>query len=219
MATEELYLLDGFLMIIDGSDLDAPQQVDGLHWLPSGYGLIKFEATTVEREWIVERTGRRRIVDRDICCAYVDEKTGTKCDWKTTDSARQTSDQEGEYDNPAAPGKEYSPPFTVVQDPDFKQIFLSLATHDRSVARCNSLPVLAIIGHWMKFEYRQQNSRNLTAVKIWLPRSILALDLVPKLLSIAGANADNSESMFSNLHRRLPARIGLRRKRDSETEG
>ena len=45
-----------------------------------------FEVTTVEREWIVKGTGKRRIVDRDICCAYVDEKTGTKCDWKTTDS-------------------------------------------------------------------------------------------------------------------------------------
>ena len=68
-----------------------------------------FEVTTVEHEWIVKRTGKRRIVDRDICCAYVDEKTGTKCDWKTTDSVRQTADQEGEYNNPAAPGKEYSP--------------------------------------------------------------------------------------------------------------
>ncbi|KAN0072068.1 hypothetical protein V8E54_009797 [Elaphomyces granulatus] len=57
----------------------------------------------VEREWIVKRTGKRRIVDRDICCAYVDEKTGTKCDWKTTDLVTK------EYDNPAAPGKEYSP--------------------------------------------------------------------------------------------------------------
>jgi hypothetical protein len=45
-----------------------------------------FEVTMVEREWIVKRTGKRRIVDRDICCAYVDEKTGTKCNWKTTDS-------------------------------------------------------------------------------------------------------------------------------------
>ncbi|KAN0067893.1 hypothetical protein V8E54_014140 [Elaphomyces granulatus] len=90
--------------------------------------------------------------------------------------------------------------------------------HDRSVARCNSLPILAIIGHWltMEFEYRQQNSRDLTAVKTWLPQSILELDLVPKLLSIAGANAGNSEIMFSNLHRRLPARIGLRRKRETE---
>ncbi|KAN0069461.1 hypothetical protein V8E54_012476 [Elaphomyces granulatus] len=68
----------------------------------------------------------------------------------------------------------------------------------------------------MEFEYRQQNSRGLTAVKIWLPRSILELDLVPKLLSIAGANAGNSETMFSNLHRRLPARIGLWRKRETE---
>ncbi|KAN0076181.1 hypothetical protein V8E54_006323 [Elaphomyces granulatus] len=69
----------------------------------------------------------------------------------------------------------------------------------------------------MEFEYRQQNSRDLTAVKIWLPRSILELDLVPKLLSIAGANAGNSETMFSNLHRGLPAlRIGLRRKRETE---
>jgi len=98
-----------------------------------------FEVTTVEREWIVKRTGKRRIVDRDICCVYVDEKTGTKCDWKTTDSARQTADQEGEYDKLlttqqrleknilrwVVPSKQ---PFTVVQDPDFKQIFLSLAT-------------------------------------------------------------------------------------------
>ncbi|KAN0072424.1 hypothetical protein V8E54_009353 [Elaphomyces granulatus] len=68
----------------------------------------------------------------------------------------------------------------------------------------------------MKFEYRQQNSRDLTAVEIWLPPSILELDLVPKLLSIAGANTGNSETMFSNLHRRLPARIGLRRKRETE---
>ena len=95
----------------------------------------------VEREWIVKRTGKRRIVDRDICCVYVDEKTGTKCDWKTTDSARQTADQEGEYDKLlttqqrleknilrwVVPSKQ---PFTVVQDPDFKQIFLSLATDD-----------------------------------------------------------------------------------------
>ncbi|KAN0073287.1 hypothetical protein V8E54_008507 [Elaphomyces granulatus] len=111
MATEELYLLDGFLMIIDGSDEEAlpedrivangpmsPSQIQlKLPWhctLASRWPALAtewvwpyFEVTTVEREWIVKRTGKRRIVDRDICCAYVDEKTGTKCDWKTTDSA------------------------------------------------------------------------------------------------------------------------------------
>jgi hypothetical protein len=48
-----------------------------------------FEVTTIEREWIVKRTGKRRLFDKDICCAYVDEKTKTRCDWKTTDAARQ----------------------------------------------------------------------------------------------------------------------------------
>jgi len=80
--------------------------------------------------------------------------------------------------------------------------------------------ILAIIGLWLttEFENWQQviEFTDLTAVKIWLPRSILELDLVPKLLSITGANTDNSETMFSNLHRRLPARIGLRRKRETE---
>ncbi|KAN0086958.1 hypothetical protein V8E54_000646 [Elaphomyces granulatus] len=131
MATEELYLLDGFLMVIDGSDEEAalPEdrivasgpQVDGLHWLPSGYGLILRSQRS---------TGKRRIVDRDICCAYVDEKTGTKCDWKTTDSVTKenmTTQQRLEKNilRWVVTSKQ---PFTVVQDPDFKQIFLSLAT-------------------------------------------------------------------------------------------
>ena len=89
-----------------------------------------FVVTTVEREWIVKRTGKRRIVDRDICCAYVDEKTGIKCDWKTTDSVTKenmTTQQRLEKNilRWVVTSKQ---PFTVVQDPDFKQIFLSLAT-------------------------------------------------------------------------------------------
>ncbi|KAN0087231.1 hypothetical protein V8E54_000919, partial [Elaphomyces granulatus] len=89
-----------------------------------------FEVTTVEHEWIVKRTGKRRIVDRDICCAYVDEKTGTKCDWKTTDSVTKenmTTQQRLEKNilRWVVTSKQ---PFTVVQDPDFKHIFLSLAT-------------------------------------------------------------------------------------------
>ncbi|KAN0068330.1 hypothetical protein V8E54_000299 [Elaphomyces granulatus] len=109
-------------------------------------------------------------------------------------------------------------PFTVVQDPDFKQIFLSLATHDRSVARCNSLPILAIIGHWlMEFEYRQQQ-QVIEFTELQGPHSSenLAATVDPGIgpcSPIAGANAGNSETVFSNLHRRLPARIGLRRKR------
>lgn len=83
--------------------------------------------------------------------------------------------------------------------------------------------ILAIIGLWLttEFENWQQviefiELQGPHSGEIWLPRSILELDLVPKLLSIAGANAGNSETMFSNLHRRLPARIGLRRKRETE---
>ncbi|KAN0067134.1 hypothetical protein V8E54_014781 [Elaphomyces granulatus] len=113
-------------------------------------------------------------------------------------------------------------PFTVVQDPDFKQIFLSLATHDRSVARCNSLPILAIIfGHWlMEFEYRQQQ-QVIEFTELQGPHSSenLAATVDPGIgpcSPIAGANAGNSETMFSNLHHRLPARIGLRRKRETE---
>jgi len=30
----------------------------------------------VEREWVVKRTGERRLMNRDIRCVYVDEKTG-----------------------------------------------------------------------------------------------------------------------------------------------
>jgi hypothetical protein len=50
-----------------------------------------FEVTTVEREWIVNKTGKRRLTDRDIRCVYVDEITGIRCNWKTADSARQTA--------------------------------------------------------------------------------------------------------------------------------
>jgi hypothetical protein len=199
-----------------------------------------FEATTVEREWIVKRTGKRRIVDRDICCAYVDEKTGTKCDWKTTDSVRQTATsnmknhlakhgilppskivglsqpsqqkpsiialltKKEDMTNQQRLEKNVlrwvvtsKQPFTVVQEPDFKQIFLDisgvsppfstrytlrlaiddefkkqrlrlkddLSTTCSTIAlsldawtSSNSLPILAIIGHWLttEFEYRQQ---------------------------------------------------------------
>jgi hypothetical protein len=76
----------------------------------------------------VKRTGKRRIVDRDICCAYVDEKTGTKCDWKTTDSVTKKENmttQQRLEKNILRWVVTSKQPF---QDPDFKQIFLSLAT-------------------------------------------------------------------------------------------
>jgi hypothetical protein len=213
-----------------------------------------FKVTTVEREWIVKRTGKRRIVDRDICCAYVDEKTGTKCDWKTTDSVRQTATSN--MKNHLTKHGILSPstnvglsqpsqqkpsiialltkkenittqqrleknilrwvvtskqPFTVVQDPDFKQIFLDisgvsppfstrytlrlaiedefkkqrlqlkddLSTTCSTIAlsldvwtSSNSLPILAIIGHWLatEFEYRQQviEFTILAIIGLWL---------------------------------------------------
>ncbi|KAN0070984.1 Ribonuclease H-like domain containing protein [Elaphomyces granulatus] len=277
-----------------------------------------FEATTVEREWIVKRTGKRRIVDRDICCAYVDEKTGTKCDWKTTDSVRQTATsnmknhlakhgilppskivglsqpsqqkpsiialltKKEDMTNQQRLEKNVlrwvvtsKQPFTVVQEPDFKQIFLDisgvsppfstrytlrlaiddefkkqrlrlkddLSTTCSTIAlsldawtSSNSLPILAIIGHWLttEFEYRQQlttefeywqqvieftelqgphSGENLAAA---VEACLLELDLVPKLLSITGDNAGNNETMVFDLHRRLLARIELQGKRETE---
>jgi hypothetical protein len=50
-----------------------------------------FEVTTIDHEWIVKRTGKRKLTDRDIRCIYVDDKTGVRCNWETTDSARQSA--------------------------------------------------------------------------------------------------------------------------------
>jgi hypothetical protein len=50
-----------------------------------------FETTIIDREWIVKKTNKRKLSDRDIHCAYVDDKTGTRCGWNTSDSLRQTS--------------------------------------------------------------------------------------------------------------------------------
>jgi hypothetical protein len=49
-----------------------------------------FMVTEVNREWIVNRTGKRELTDRDIQCAYI-YKTGAQCSWKTSDSQRQTA--------------------------------------------------------------------------------------------------------------------------------
>lgn len=83
--------------------------------------------------------------------------------------------------------------------------------------------ILAIIGLWLTTEFENWQ-QVIEFIELQGPHSgenLAAtvdpgLDLVPKLLSIAGANAGNSETIFSNLHRRLPARIGLRRKRETE---
>jgi hypothetical protein len=50
-----------------------------------------FETTEYNRPWIMKRTKSKRLTDRDIRCIYIDERTGIRCNWKTTDSARQTS--------------------------------------------------------------------------------------------------------------------------------
>jgi hypothetical protein len=50
-----------------------------------------FDTNVIDREWVVKKTNKRKLVDRDIRCAYVDDKTGVQCGWKTTDSSRQTS--------------------------------------------------------------------------------------------------------------------------------
>lgn len=50
-----------------------------------------FETTAVDCPWVIKRTNKRRLVDREICCMHVDEKTGIRCDWHTSDSQRQNT--------------------------------------------------------------------------------------------------------------------------------
>ncbi|KAK9369639.1 hypothetical protein V1509DRAFT_618662, partial [Lipomyces kononenkoae] len=50
-----------------------------------------FETTTIDKEWIVKKSNKRRLTDREIRCAYIDNKTHTQCGWRTMDSLRQNS--------------------------------------------------------------------------------------------------------------------------------
>jgi hAT family C-terminal dimerisation region len=50
-----------------------------------------FSTTEVSREWKVLRTGKPRTIDMDIQCTVIDDKTGLQCNWKTSDSQRQSS--------------------------------------------------------------------------------------------------------------------------------
>lgn len=49
------------------------------------------ETTAVDCPWVIKRTNKRRLVDREICCMHVDKKAGTRCDWHTSDSQRQNT--------------------------------------------------------------------------------------------------------------------------------
>jgi hypothetical protein len=42
-------------------------------------------------EWTEKRSGRKRLVDREICCTVINKTTRKQCNWSTTDSKRQTS--------------------------------------------------------------------------------------------------------------------------------
>jgi hypothetical protein len=53
--------------------------------------LAYFDTNVIDRGRVVKETNKRKLVDRDILCAYVDVKTGIQCGWKTTDSSRQIS--------------------------------------------------------------------------------------------------------------------------------
>ncbi|KAJ8103601.1 hypothetical protein POJ06DRAFT_293472 [Lipomyces tetrasporus] len=50
-----------------------------------------FTCTETRSEWFDNRTKKRKFVDRIIQCAVVDDGTGKKCNWSTTDSKRQSS--------------------------------------------------------------------------------------------------------------------------------
>src|SRR5487761_430988 len=95
-----------------------------------------FVVTTVEREWIVKRTGKRRIVDRGILAVPMSTrrlvpsaigKQQIRRGKLLTKKENITTQQRLEKNilRWVVTSKQ---PFTVVQDPDFKQIFQSLAT-------------------------------------------------------------------------------------------
>ncbi|KAJ5561780.1 hypothetical protein N7535_003760 [Penicillium sp. DV-2018c] len=50
-----------------------------------------FQVTEVKRPWVMKRDRKLQKTDRDIRCVSLDEKTGVQCNWKTSDSLRQTS--------------------------------------------------------------------------------------------------------------------------------
>jgi hypothetical protein len=50
-----------------------------------------FQITEIDQEWINKKTKKRELKDRDIRCAYINDKTGLQCSWATLDSLRQTS--------------------------------------------------------------------------------------------------------------------------------
>ncbi|KAK9371483.1 uncharacterized protein V1513DRAFT_455619 [Lipomyces chichibuensis] len=50
-----------------------------------------FEISEFENPWIVKKSNKRKLIDREIRCAVLDDETGAKCDWKTTDSKPQAS--------------------------------------------------------------------------------------------------------------------------------
>ncbi|KAK9371778.1 uncharacterized protein V1513DRAFT_454555 [Lipomyces chichibuensis] len=54
---------------------------------PSTY----FEISEFENPWIVKKSNKRKLIDREIRWAVLDDETGKKCDWKTTNSKRQAS--------------------------------------------------------------------------------------------------------------------------------
>ncbi|KAK9341916.1 hypothetical protein V1522DRAFT_359054, partial [Lipomyces starkeyi] len=55
-----------------------PRPAPATEWL-----WAHFETTTVDKEWTVKKTNKRRLTDREIRCAYIDDKTGTQCGWRT----------------------------------------------------------------------------------------------------------------------------------------
>jgi hypothetical protein len=39
---------------------------------------------------MIKRNKKQKLIDRDICCTYINKETRIQYTWKTTDSARQT---------------------------------------------------------------------------------------------------------------------------------
>ena len=50
-----------------------------------------FETTVVDDAWIIKKSKKRRLTDREICCRYVDDKTSKQCSQMTTDSQQQST--------------------------------------------------------------------------------------------------------------------------------
>ncbi|KAK9323788.1 hypothetical protein V1517DRAFT_87055 [Lipomyces orientalis] len=85
-----------------------------------------FEISEFENPWIVKKSNKRTLIDREIRCAVLDNEIGEKCDWKTTDSKRQASTskmidhlrKQHSIDSPDKPEEPKRAEYSIFPDPN-----------------------------------------------------------------------------------------------------